>query len=326
MGPVPYASGMPAPAPAPGPTQPVPVVLDTDIGTDIDDTWAIAMLLASPEIDLRLITTTTGDARYRAGLCARLLAIGKRQDVPIGVGISTELDVAPNMAGTPQAGFITEADLRDHPVVHEDGVDAMINAILASPTPVTLLAIGPLTNIAEALRRNPEIAAKTRLVGMHGSVRVGYAGSETIHAEYNVRADIPAAKTVLAANWIETVITPLDSCGNIVLRNDSYKRFADFAAAHPGSMAEAVLDNYRMWLTATAGTQERADTRSTILFDTVAVYLAYATDLLRMETLSISVDDGGFTRIDPGGTPMQVATGWTDESAFDTLLTDRLCC
>ncbi len=320
---VPYASGMPAPAP--GRTQPVPVILDTDIGTDIDDTWAIAMLLASPEIDLRLITTATGDARYRAGLCARLLAVGKRQDVPIGVGISTELDVAPNMAGTPQADFITEADLRDHPVVHEDGVDALIKAIQDAPTQVTLLAIGPLTNIAEALRRKPEIVAKARLVGMHGSVRIGYAGSETIHAEYNVRADIAAAQTVLSANWIETVITPLDSCGNVVLRNDSYKRFADFAAAHPGSMADVVMANYRMWLTATAGSPDRADTRSTILFDTVAVYLAYASELLQMETLSISIDDSGFTRIDPNGTPMQVATGWTCESAFDTLLTDRLC-
>ena len=304
---------------------PVPVILDTDIGTDIDDTWAIAMLLASPEIDLRLITSCTGDARYRAGLCAGLLRIGQRTDVPIGIGISTELDVPPNMMGTPQADFITDADLANHPVVHDDGVDAMINEILASPGPITLLAIGPLTNVAEALRRCPEIAAKTRLVGMHGSVRVGYLESETIHPEYNVRADIAAAQTVFAADWIETVITPLDSCGSVVLRDDQYLRFADFAAAHPGSMAEAVLNNYRMWLTATAGQLERADSKSTILFDTVAVYLAFATDLLQMETLAITVDEDGYTRIDPNGTPMQVATGWVDESAFNALLTDRLC-
>ena len=68
------------------PAKPRPVILDTDIGTDIDDTWALAMLLASPELDLRLITTVSGDVRYRGDLCAGLLAVAGRRDVPIGLG------------------------------------------------------------------------------------------------------------------------------------------------------------------------------------------------------------------------------------------------
>src|SRR5438132_355466 len=63
-----------------------PVILDTDIGDDIDDTWALAMLLRSPELDLKLVTTANGKAEYRAKLIARLLTVAKRTYVPIGLG------------------------------------------------------------------------------------------------------------------------------------------------------------------------------------------------------------------------------------------------
>ena len=302
------------------------VILDTDIGTDIDDTWALAMLLASPELDLRLVTTVSGDARHRAALCARLLAIAGRQDVPIGIGIGGPLDVPPALAGTPQAAFVgpDDAALAAHPVVHGDGVDAMIATILAAPAPVTVLAIGPLTNVAEALRRCPQIAARVRLVGMHGSVRVGYRGAGSPSPEYNVRADVPAAQAALSAAW-DITITPLDSCGSVVLKDDAYRRFHAHALAHPGSMAAAVLENYRVWLAAVGAPSDHLERRSTILFDTVAVYLAYADEVLAMETLGISVDDAGYTREDPAGRTMQVATGWRDAAAFDALLLDRLC-
>ncbi len=65
----------------------IPVILDTNLGTDIDDSWAIAYMLKCPELDVKLITTATGDTTYRAKLCARLLRAGGRTDVPIGIGI-----------------------------------------------------------------------------------------------------------------------------------------------------------------------------------------------------------------------------------------------
>ena len=65
----------------------IPVILDTDIGDDIDDTWALVMLLKSPELDLRLVVTDFGDTVYRARLVAKLLQVAGRTDVPIGIGI-----------------------------------------------------------------------------------------------------------------------------------------------------------------------------------------------------------------------------------------------
>ena len=66
--------------------EPIPVIFDTDIGGDIDDTWALAYLLRSPELDLKLLVTDYGDTVYRAKVAARLLEIAGRGDVPIGIG------------------------------------------------------------------------------------------------------------------------------------------------------------------------------------------------------------------------------------------------
>ena len=68
------------------PAERIPVILDTDIGDDIDDTWALAMLLRSPQLDLKLVTTTYGKSEYRAKIIAKMLTVDNRTDVPVGVG------------------------------------------------------------------------------------------------------------------------------------------------------------------------------------------------------------------------------------------------
>lgn len=303
---------------------PIPVLLDTDIGTDIDDAWALAMLLASPELDLKLITTVSGETDYRGGLCARMLAVAGRRDVPIGLGIGGPLRVPPAMQGQPQGGWAGVRDLEDHPTVHADGVQALVDAIDASPEPPVVLAIGPLTNIAEALRRAPRIAGRARFVGMQGAVRVGYLPGSPPRPEYNVLADPDAARAVFAAPW-EKTITPVDTCGSVVLRGEAYARFAAHAGARPQSLAAAVLETYRLWLPAVGRNPDRWRDRSTVLFDTVAVYLAFSEAGLAMETLPLAVRDDGLTALDPAGDPVRVAAAWTDYPAFEALLVDRLC-
>ena len=65
----------------------IPVILDTDIGDDIDDTWALALLLRSPEFDLKLVVGDKGKSQYRARLLAKLLQTAGRTDVPVGIGV-----------------------------------------------------------------------------------------------------------------------------------------------------------------------------------------------------------------------------------------------
>jgi inosine-uridine nucleoside N-ribohydrolase len=295
----------------------IPVILDTDIGGDIDDTWALAMLLKSPELDVRLVVSDTGNTVYRAKIIARLLEVAGRTDVPVGVGLNAD----PDAAG-PQQPWVADYDLGGYPgTVHEDGVEATARAIEAAEGPATLIAIGPVTNIAELLRRRDDLAGRTDFVGMHGSIARHHRGGEGPIAEYNVRQDVAAAQSVLAAGWRSTTVTPLDTCGQVVLDGELYRRVAE--SEEP--VARAVIENYLIWRTRGGKEQPAPPTESSILFDTVAVHLAHTTRHLRMETMPLRVDDRGFTVRDEAGTPMSVAIEWADLAAYRRELTDRMC-
>jgi len=295
---------------------PVPVILDTDIGDDIDDTWALALLLKSPELDLKLVVGDYGESQYRARLLARLLERAGRTNVPVGIG----LDIAPHGEGR-QAAWIKDYNLKSYPgKVLPNGVQAIIDTIMNSSQPVTLICIGPAPNIAEALKREPRIARHARFVGMDGSIRLGYDGAKPPCAEWNVKADPKALQAVFAAPW-DITITPLDTCGVVTLAGDKYRRVL-------GSTNRIVADliaNYRLWLVnqpTLAG--DMADHHSTTLFDTVAVYLAIRPDQCVMEKLNLRVTDDGFTVVDPQARPVNVATRWKNLGAYEDFLVERL--
>ncbi|MEE8389737.1 MAG: nucleoside hydrolase [Anaerolineae bacterium] len=293
----------------------IPVILDTDVGTDIDDTWALAMLLKSPELDVKLIVTDTGDTTYRAKIAAKMLEIAGRTDVPVGIGIPFENTV--NL----QAPWVEGYDLSGYPgPIHEDGIGAIVDTIMGSPELVTLICIGPLPNIGAALEREPRIAERARFVGMHGSIRRGYGGSGEVSTEYNVACDPQACRDAFAAPW-DVTITPLDTCGLVKLAGEKYRAVCDC----DDPLIRALIENYRIWIENATWTQGLdVATESSILFDTVAIYLAFSEELLVMEKLGIRVTADGSTVIDNDAKPINCATDWKDLPAFEDLLVRRL--
>ena len=292
----------------------MPVILTTDIGDDIDDTWALGFLLKCPELDLKLAVTDYGKAEYRAKLLAKFLMACGRSDVAVGKGA----DVEPRGSG-PQSPWIEKYDLAFYPgKVHEDGAQAIIDTIMMSSTPVTLICIGPMPTVAAALSREPRIATRARFVGMDGSIRVGYGGSKEVCAEWNVKAAPGPARQALSAPW-DITITPLDTCGLVSIDGARYQRLLD----SKDPVVRAIIDNYRIWSWSNKSAAD-AEHRSTTLFDTVAVYLAFAHNLCKMERLKISVTEDGFTRIDPTAKEMEVATAWKDLDGYRDFLVNRL--
>jgi inosine-uridine nucleoside N-ribohydrolase len=251
---------------APHQARSTPVILDTDIGDDIDDSWALALLLKSPELNLKLVVGDYGKAQYRARLLAKFLQDAGRTDVPIGLG----LDIDPKGDGR-QAAWVKDYELKSYPgPILADGVEAIIDTIMRSPQPVTLICIGPAPNIAAALRREPRIAQHARFVGMDGSVYFGYGGSKPPCAEYNVACDPKALQAVFAATW-DITITPLDTCSLVMLSGHNYRRVRD---ARDPCVADLIA-SYRLWLaTDPKSSPDTANQHSSTLFDTVAVYLA----------------------------------------------------
>ena len=137
------------------PPKTIPVILDTDIGDDIDDTWALALLLRCPEFDVKLVVTDMDKGLYRAKLIAKFLEVAGRTDIPVAIGHGGR------EGSSRQQEWVEDYDLDSYPgTLHQDGAQATIDTIMNSKEEVTVLAIGPVPNLAEALRREPRIAEK----------------------------------------------------------------------------------------------------------------------------------------------------------------------
>ncbi len=300
----------------------IPIIVDTDIGGDIDDAWAVALLLRSPEFDIKLIATAVGDTTARAKITAKMLEAAGRTDIPIAIGLR-EVDMDCYCRA-----WADDYDLDAYPGTVYDGADAIraiVDTINDGADQTTVLSLAPLSNIAAALDMDAGIVERSRLVGMLGSIYRGYDGIDTPSKECNIVKNIAAAKKVFAAGW-DMTITPLDTCGLVKLRGDKYKAVKE--SEHP--LMKALIENYDAWLRRPGfpahpyASVSDIKTHSSTLFDTVAVYLAMAEDLFEMRSLPIGISDDGYTVVSPGAADVRCALQWRDITLFEDFLVERL--
>ncbi len=310
------------------PSGKIPVIFDTDICDDIDDTWALAMLVQSPEFDVKLVTIAVGNTPSKAKTVAKFLQTVGRTDIPIGIGVQQ------HNGRHRQDAWAEDYEPSSYPgTIYQDGVQAIIETIMNSPEPLKLIAVGPLPNIAAALEREPKIAQKAEFVGMHGSVYRGYGDKTQPEAEYNVKAFPKDAQKVFTAPWNMT-ITPLDTCGIVQLKDQKYQKILQ----RNSTLTRALLENYRAWYKqgildenkelgeaeVHKRVEQKLNSSSTTLFDTVAVYLAISRELVKIEKLKLVVTSDGSTRINENGKEINCATEWKDLDVFEDFLVDRL--
>ena len=259
------------------------VVLDTDIGTDIDDAWALGYALKSPSFQLLGVTVSDADTAQRAKLACKLLYRLGRTDVPVAVGRAT-VAVPPDRI---DYQFTWAEDFQAYKPVSTPAVEFIAETIRRNPGEVTLIAVGPLQNIGDLVRRYPDVVPLVkRVVLMSGSVGPN-AWSSTAVAEWNVKLAIPEAQAVYAASWPLTIV-PLDS--TTYMRLEDRERETLRAARTPLVVAlEALL---RLW-------SEEPTSRMT-LHDQMALAEAQHPGRFfgRCETMPIRVDAEGYTRVD----------------------------
>ncbi|MCF6745363.1 nucleoside hydrolase [Blastococcus sp. KM273128] len=225
-------------------TDRTPLVIDTDPG--IDDALAILLALASPEVELQLVTTVHGNVELPQVTenALRVLHLAGRSAVPVAAGARSSLvHPQPERAGHVHgAAGLGGVQLPPSPAAVDPrpAVAALAELLAASPTPVTVAAIGPLTNIALLLAGHPEAAERIgRLVVMGGSA--GRGGNVTAAAEFNIWSDPEAAQVVLSSA-VPTVLVGLDVTLPTVLTEEGIARFA--AAGPIGRSAAAILQEY----------------------------------------------------------------------------------
>lgn len=293
----------------------IPVCLDTDIGCDIDDTWALALLLNSPEFDIKLITSAIGDTNYGAKIIAKMLIAAGRTDIPIGIGYHSQTGLR-----EPQREWVKDFELDDYPgEIYYNGIEALGQTLAESTSPVTLIAIAPMTNVAMTLEKYPGITRNTNFVTMCGSIYKGHDNSPKPVAEHNVVFDLPAAQKALAASWLTTTIVPLDCCGYIRLQGRLYQQVRN----SDSPLLKALIENNDMWMRNT-GNSTDIELRTSILYDTAAIYAALRADAIKLENLPIEINDDGFTNISSKGPTMNCAMGWYDYEKFLNWIVKKL--
>lgn len=178
-----------------GMSQTIPVLLDTDPGSDIDDVVALAYLLHQPRCELVGVTTVTGPTEQRAGIVDYVLRAAGRTGVPVHAGLHGPVCGGPGQPNVPQYAAIAEtAHRRDFP--RGEAVEFLRRTIRARPGEITLLTIGPLTNVAALMLVDPEAAGMLkRVVTMGGRF---YPPSAWLKdgkwSEWNIYCDPTAAK------------------------------------------------------------------------------------------------------------------------------------
>jgi len=256
------------------------VIIDTDIGDDIDDAFAVALALRSPELQIIGITTTFGDTETRAKLLDRFLAEAGRPDIPVAAGAPT----APKTAFT-QRRYAEGSKFAK--ATHRDAVNFLLEQIQHHPGEITLIAIGPLMNIGAAIDKDPVTFRKLkRVVMMGGSIERGYGdlGYDPPHgpdAEWNIVNDIPSAQKLFAAG-VPLFVMPLDATQ---LKLDEVKRAYLFRQGTPTTDALTLL--YHEW-----------GQETPTLFDPMTIAFAVKPELCPVLPMRIFVDEKGFTRRD----------------------------
>jgi inosine-uridine nucleoside N-ribohydrolase len=280
------------------PNQPEKVIIDTDIGDDIDDAFALALALRSPELQIVGVTTTFGDTETRAKLLDRFLGEVGRQDIPVALGAPTETKTPLTQRRYAEGGHFAKPQ-------HPAAVDFILEQIRRQPGEITLIAIGPLMNVGAAIDKDPATFRKLkRVVMMGGSIKrgygdLGYAPPHGPDAEWNIANDIPSAQKLFASG-VPLFVMPLDATQ---LKLDEVKRA--FLFSQGTAITDALTLLYHQW-----------GQETPTLYDPMTVAFAVNPALCPVQSLRIRVDEKGFTRSDAGVPNAQVCLESNLEAFF----------
>ena len=261
---------------------PTRVILDTDIGTDVDDCLALAFLLSSPEIQLDAVTCVYGDVLLRGRMVRKLLRLAGHDDVPISLGAQKPLlgRVPVYWGGHEGVGLLDIGDDTPLPLV-EPAVDYLIRHVLTNPGQIHLVAIGPLTNVALACLREPRLAQNLAHLTIMGGAGRGPDRLELPYVEHNIKCDPEAAHVVLTSGAPITLV-PLDVTTRVRIRSEDSARIR--GGGTPFQLA--VADQVELY----PPFQARGWTN---LHDPLAAASLVRPDLLGFESVHVDVELGG---------------------------------
>lgn len=260
----------------------IELLIDTDIGTDVDDAFALALAMRSPELRLEGVSTVSGDTVARGRIATKMLSLGGFKDVPVVAGI-------PSRAPLTHGSWASEVPFDPR----EATIDRLVNLYWgrmehARSFPVHILALGPLTNIATVRDHDPAtFDERASIVMMGGSIKKGYFGLRVAMPEYNIVQDKVAARAILESE-VSVRVVPLDVTANLALRSTHLAAFN--LAAERDPLARGLMDMAALFRRTLMGR------RAPVMFDPATVAVVVDETLGFFEPMDLKVTRTGFTR------------------------------
>lgn len=291
----------PTPVPIPLAASPRSVIVDTDMS--VDDILALLYLLSRPDVNIKAITITgTGITRCDAGIrnARAILEVLERTTIPVACGRETPLqgnrsfprewrDAAENFFGVNlrPLQFVTP---------NETAVALLTRTLAASDKEITIVTLGPMTNLADAFLQNSALAAKIeRVYSMGGAVNVSGNVDAAPDAEWNFYIDPLAAQQVFATKVPITLVS-LDATNQIILTREFLTRFMNYKQTPAAKLAERLLQAQR-------GEIERG---AYYVWDLVGAVILTDETLGEMQEMNIAIEnETGRSKPDPQGKPVR---------------------
>ncbi len=263
------------------------IIIDTDPG--IDDSMAILLALASPEVSLEGLTVVHGNCTAAQGTrnALAVLELAGAGNIPVAKGCDLPLVqpslLAPETHGDTGLGYARLPEAAQPPL-RQHAVDFLIERLLAEPGEYTLVAVGPLTNLAMAIRREPKIIpAIKRVISMGGAIR--HQGNTTPLAEFNVYVD-PHAAHIVYHSGVPFTLVPLDVTYHCILTRADVGRLLKV----PSPVPRFVHDTTRFYMDFHDANQK---IDGCVINDALALALVFAPQLCDFEEHYVDVDIQG---------------------------------
>jgi len=263
------------------------IIIDTDPG--IDDSLAILLALASPEVQLEGLTVVHGNSSTEQGTINALsvLELAGASHIPVARGCELPLVqsslLAPETHGNKGLGYAQLPAPQSRPIV-QDGCDFLIEQIMSNPGEITVVGIGPLTNVALAIRKEPRIVqAVKELFIMGGALR--HEGNTTPLAEFNTYVD-PHAAHIVYHSGMPITLTPLDVTYQCILLGDDVERIKEVGSDIP----KFVEDSTRFYM---EFHDEYQGIQGCVINDPLTLALTFAPELCNYEEYHADVDISG---------------------------------
>jgi inosine-uridine nucleoside N-ribohydrolase len=257
------------------------VIFDCDFGGDIDDAYALGLLLSSPEIEIVGVVVAHGNTPKRAeGVCKFLYNAG-RDDIPVVVGRQTSDEYQHQYSWS--EGFELKKP------IEQSGADFIIEQLRANPGEIILMTVGPVTNMGDVLDKDPEVLKLAKKVySMFGSYYVGYGPTSSVPLnEYNVRADIEASKK-FTTSGADIVYAGFEVTLHVKYTEEYRKRMS----LRDTPITNAIDDLYTLWR------YESFAYPDPTLFDAIPIAMLIWPDLFKTRPAFIKVVGNGYTVLD----------------------------